>query len=114
MCTYFKNLNAKIRIVLESGDDKFFRLEINKVLPTFKDIITQVVIKKDWVVLYEDWKGISIKWYTFQMWNSDWSLFKNIKNFLSNTIKSWAAEHNPAITKEMIDDDTTLYFMDYV
>ena len=114
MCTYFKNINAKIRIVLESGDDKFFRSEINKVLPTFRDIITQVVIKKDWVVLYEDWKGISIKWYTFQMWNSDWSLFKNIKNFLSNTIKSWAAEHSPAITKEMIDDDTTLYFMDYV
>lgn len=114
LCTYFTKLGVKFRLILEKGDSTFFKTEIEKNLDKYKNNITQVVIKKDWQVLYEDWKGIYINFYTFNLWNKDWSLLKNIKHFLSSTIKNWAAEHNPAITKEMIDDEKELYFMDYV
>lgn len=114
LCAYFKTLNVKFRIILEGGSEDFFRTEVNKILPIYKEYITEIVIKKDWTILYQDWKGIKIHYYSFVPWKEEWSIFKNIKHFLSSTIKNWAAEHNPAITKEMIDDEYNLYFMDYI
>lgn len=122
LCTcanYFKSLGSdvKIRILLEKGDADdiaLFKSETEKVLKRFKSIITQIVIKKNWVILFEDWKGIQIYDYCYIPWNSGKSFWYNIKHFTGSTISSWAEEHNPTLTQEMIDDKTNLYFMDMI
>lgn len=116
---YFKSFGSdvKIRILLEKGDEDdiaLFKTDTEKVLKRYKSIITQIVIKKNWVVLYEDWKGIQIHDYCYIPWNSGKSFWYNIKHFAGSTIEKWAKEHNPVITQEMIDDKVNIYFMDYV
>lgn len=116
---YFKSLGSdvKIRILLEKGDEDdiaLFKTDAEKVLKRYKSIITQIVIKKNWNILYEDWKGIQIHDYCYIPWNSGKSFWYNIKHFTGSTIEKWAKEHNPVVTQEMIDDKVNIYFMDYV
>lgn len=48
-------------------------------------------------------------------WDTTKSLSQNIKNFKADyTIESWAKANNPNISYEQLNDQTTLYFMDYV
>ena len=77
-------------------------------------MITQIVIKKNWQVIYEDWKGIGVTDYCYIPWNSGKNFWYNIKHFANSTIQKWANEHNPTLTKEMIDDPKHIYFMDMV
>lgn len=115
----FKTLGSdvKIRILLEKGNDDdvaLFKNEVEKVLKKYSDIITQIVIKKDWQILYEDWKGLEIVDYCYIPWNSGKSFWYNVKHFTGSTIEKWAKEHNPTIDENLINDKTKIHFMDYV
>lgn len=118
-CKQFKDLgpDVKIRILLEKGDDNdiaFFKNESEKILKRYSSIITQIVIKNKWQVIYEDWQGITMTDYCYIPWNSARSFWYNVKHFSNSTIQKWANEHNPTLTKEMIDDPKHIYFMDMV
>lgn len=118
-CKQFKDLgpDVKIRILLEKGDEDdkaLFKNEAEKVLKRYSSIITQIVIKKNWEVIYEDWKGITISDYCYIPWNSGKSFWYNVKHFTGSTISKWASEHNPTFTQEMIDDKSHIYFIDMV
>lgn len=107
--------NIKLRIIYEKGDslDKFTD-EVSDVITEYKDNITQVVAKDDWKVIYENWGDIRLIDYSYVPFQSNKSFLQNLKTIKLSTIKKWATKHNPEITQEMIDDKSTIYFMDYV
>jgi hypothetical protein len=77
-----------------------------------------ITIKKPWEDLYV-FRQFIYKEYCCHLfnWNLEKSILENFKSFdmSSWSIKSWAKAHNPKeITKEMIEDKDTLYFMDYI
>lgn len=118
-CKQFQSLGSdvKIRILLEKGDESdvtLFKNEIEKVLKKYSNIITQVVIKSGWQVLYEDWKGLSILDYCYIPWNSGKSWWYNVVHFTGSTIASWAKKHNPVINDIIINDKNTIHFMDCI
>lgn len=107
--------DVKIRIIYEKGSSiDTFKDEINNVLLDYKNIITQVFVKNNWQVLYENWNGVSLIDYSYVPFHSDKTLWENLKNISLSSIKKWAEKHNPQITDEMINDKTTIYFMDFV
>lgn len=118
-CKQFKSMgdDVKIRIVLEKGDADdvaLFKTEAEKCVAKYSDIITQVVIKSGWQVLYEDWKGLSLIDYCYIPWNSAKSFWSNMRNFAASTIEKWAKSHNPEITDDIINDKTVIHFMDCI
>lgn len=118
-CKQFKSMgdDVKIRILLEKGDDNdiaLFKTEAEKCINKYSDIITQIVIKDNWQILYEDWKGLKIIDYCYIPWNSGKSFLYNLTHFTGSSIESWAKSHNPVIDENLINDKTTIYFMDYI
>lgn len=102
-----------VRLILEKGNDKVEEL--------FTDAISEVAqypnlsfacIKKGWKVLVN--RDPVIKDYSYIPWYSGYSFLWNLKHFKLSSIKYYAKKHNPSITKEMIEDPYTVYFMDYV
>lgn len=119
LCKQFQSLGSdvKIRILLEKGssnDVNFFKQEVDKVLKRYSSMITQIVIKDNWEVLYEDWKGLSLIDYCYIPWNSGKSWWYNVTHFSFSSISSWAKKHNPTITDEILKDCNTIYFMDMI
>ena len=112
---------AKYRLVLErdSGLERFID-ETNELLQTDGDKLIAVIRKKPvWEVLSRSLKySKTVKDYCVRLfnWNVNEGFWKNIKeNFkISYTVKRWAKGHNPDINGKMIDNEDTLYFMDYV
>ena len=116
-----------VRIMLEEGGNDnsivtIFKNEVNKIIETnMRNCVWQMVIKKPWKVLYDcgRFKTYHDDACHLFNWNVNQSLAWNIKNFdwsfKSSSIKKYAKSHNPAIiTKEMVEDPTTLWFYDYI
>lgn len=117
LCKYFQGMgpDVKIRLILEKGDETAFRKEVeDKVIPKFKSVVLQVAIKSGWKVLYSDWQGISLTDYCYIPWDTGKGFWYNVTHFTGSTIKKWAKEHNPVVTKEMIEDPKHIYFMDCI
>ena len=124
ICIYFKQEypGSIIRIVLESGFDEGslerFKKEAKSISKKYADMLWTITIKKPWEDLYV-FRQFIYKEYCCHLfnWNLEKSILENFKSFdmSSWSIKSWAKAHNPKeITKEMIEDKDTLYFMDYI
>ena len=118
-CKQFQSLGSdvKIRILLEKGnasDVTLFKNESEKVLKKYSGIITQIVIKDNWQVLYEDWKGLEVIDYCYIPWNSSKSWWYNVTHFTGSTIASWAKKHNPVINDIIINDKNVIHFMDCI
>lgn len=112
LCTDIKYMfpEAYFRIVLEKGSKKdveLFKNEASK-LGRFSNL-DEIIIKKDWKYLkYGQFKCID---YTCKL-NTFKEIVSMIKYGLS--IKKWAKKHNPKITEEMISDQRTVYFYDFI
>lgn len=105
--------DTKYRIVLEKGnndDITRFIEEYNKI--TDKENLAEVAIKSPWKTIKEN--NLIYIDFTYCPWNTGKSFWWNIRHFKLDTIKHYAKKHNPFITKEMKDDQVTIYFMDYV
>lgn len=118
-CKQFQSMgdDVKIRIILEKGnadDVALFKTEIDKCVAKYSNILTQVVIKDGWQVLYEDWKGLNLIDYCYIPWNSGKSWWYNVTHFTGSSISKWAKSHNPILTDEIINDKTTIHFMDCI
>ena len=118
ICTYVqKSLpGSTFRLLLEKkGDyDEKFKTDSLKAVEKYPEILKFVAIKSGWSVLYQATDIPQIIDYCYVPWHSGDSFWENIKNFRPSTIKSYAKKHNPVITQEMVDDPTTIYFMDYI
>lgn len=124
ICSFFKSNypESVVRIMLEdkSDDESIldrFTKESETVIDKYKDMIWTIYIKRPWKMLYQG-RQLNVKEYCCYLfnWDVDASLVTNIKNFSfkASSIKKWAKNNNPKITKEMIEDKDILYFMDYV
>lgn len=121
--------DVKFRIVLERYCDNVNHLE------RFEDLIYDVkkidktnalvfaIVKKPWTVVYakENYEIIDKCCHLF-MWDTEQSVWKNIKERLKNikeTFKNWcikayAENNNEPPTTEMINDPCKIYLYDYV
>lgn len=98
-----------LRIILERGDTVRFCSECAGIAANPR--VTFLCIKSGWHVLKDT--TIHGKDYTYLPWLSNLGFWDNIKRFKFSTIKRWAREHNPVVTREMIESRNT-HFMDYV
>lgn len=113
--------NAICRIILEKGDYIEFSKQVtaliasNDYFPILQQYVHQVIIKKNWICFFNNTSmNLEVKDYTYTPILSGKSFWYNLTHFKFNTIKHYAKKHNPKITKEMIEDKHTVYFMDYI
>lgn len=125
ICKYFKTnyKNSIIRIILESDGNnksivKVFKEECNKIINNYDKMLWSIYIKNPWTCIYKNKKEYQTIDYCCHLfnWNLGKSFIENIKNFdfSSRSIKTWAKNHNPKITQEMIENENIIYLMDYI
>lgn len=114
ICVYFTSSlkGCSFRIWFEKGTDEEWAEFVDEIKPLIEKYpnLLQVVRKDPEIIYYVSPKYPKLEYYAF----NDWSVKTVLCGLLEDPIKSWAKEHNPEITQEMIDDEKTLYFMDYV
>ena len=124
ICSYFKKQypEAVIRIILESDCDNKeivdkFTEQGKKAIKSYKDIIWTITLKNPWTNLQIGRNFKECKDYACHLfnWDPSKSFWYNIKHLdlSAGSIKKWAKKHNPKITKEMMEDENIIYFMDY-
>lgn len=110
--------DAKYRIVLEKYKDnseiELFKEEIEKYLELFKDRVYQCIIKPGWIVVWNNNKMnyniVDNSWVPF---TSDKPWYKQLSWKIFSTPKKWAKKHNH-ITQEEMDNESTIYFYDFI
>lgn len=111
---------VKCRILLEKGskaDKELFKMEIQQLNDEFEDfpeIVYQCIIKHNWEIVYSSGKDCCITSYCYTPILSEGSFWYNLTHIRFNTIKHYAKKHNPIITQKMREDNSNIYFMDFV
>lgn len=113
ICNLFIGLykDAKFRLWLENGnasDINLFKEEIKKYQPMCSALL-QSQIKNTGEIIYQADNLPIIKEYSYEKWDTK----SVIKNVFKYPIKENAIKNNPIITQEMINDQNTIWLMDY-
>lgn len=117
MMTQFPD--AHFRVVLEKGDsnvEKIFEDEVADAITALADRVHlyQAIIKSNWKILYTSNQEFIFHDFCYTPVLSGESFWYNVKHFKLSSIKKYAKKHNPGITQEMKNDETNIYFMDFV
>lgn len=128
ICQYIKNEfpDTMVRIYLETNVNNknyeikdLFLKEAEEAWDKYKSMIWEMGTHFPWVVYFRntDFNPLIKEYYCHLFnWNPDKSISYNLNNFdwTSWNIKLYAKKHNPIITEEMINDSTTIHFIDYI
>lgn len=105
-----RKYGVRARLLLERGDenDEQWFKECALAIMSWPEI-TFIGIKKGWKVLKN--QDPPIKDCTYVPFLSNRSLWWNLHHMKWSTIARWAKKHNPALTPELLNDNT-VYFID--